>query len=477
MGIKTKQYPHQAKEFKEHGLAHRRALLWQMRTGKTKMAIDTACALYQALEITGVIVIAPNGIHRQWAEQQIPLHGWGATHMSFPWRFADPKNEAKFHKFYMAWPHFEGLHWLMLNSESLIRDEIRDAIKLFIRYHKDFLLIVDESHQFAKPGSKRSRLARALAERAPYSRILTGTVMENRPLQIWSQFELLAPGILGYSTYGAFCADYAIYSTMRGGGRQWQEVVGYRNLEKLRNLMAKWSSVVLRSDCEGLPDVQYETVYIEMGPAQTKAWKSLKEDMVEEILDLGLGPEAMQGGVRLNKLQQIESGFLVTDTGLLRFEQPKMLALINELEQYNAIIWCRYTLEITDTFEYLIKQGFKVAMYHGKMSHQEREKSLGLMKKGELDALIAQPEAAGQGRDLSDFNAMIWISQSPDAMWRSQADERSTRVGGKSTLITDFIIKGGVNEYYRSLTKKKMTLANDISRIGLKAILEGLNAY
>lgn len=47
--FKTSPYEHQLLEFERYGLDRARALLWTMRTGKTKVIIDTACACIERI--------------------------------------------------------------------------------------------------------------------------------------------------------------------------------------------------------------------------------------------------------------------------------------------------------------------------------------------------------------------------------------------------------------------------------------------
>ena len=50
------------------------ALLMEQGTGKTKVIIDTAAYLYENKAIDTMIVICPNGVHRNWVNNEIPIH-------------------------------------------------------------------------------------------------------------------------------------------------------------------------------------------------------------------------------------------------------------------------------------------------------------------------------------------------------------------------------------------------------------------
>lgn len=47
-------------------------LLLEQRTGKSKIVIDTCAHLHDTGRINGLLVIAPNGVHRNWINDEIP---------------------------------------------------------------------------------------------------------------------------------------------------------------------------------------------------------------------------------------------------------------------------------------------------------------------------------------------------------------------------------------------------------------------
>ncbi len=69
-------------------------LLLDMGTGKTKISIDIGFNLYKDSKIDAVIVIAPNGIHAQWIEEQLPEHAPGPATARI-WKATGTQREAK----------------------------------------------------------------------------------------------------------------------------------------------------------------------------------------------------------------------------------------------------------------------------------------------------------------------------------------------------------------------------------------------
>ena len=248
-------WKHQERELSNHYDDPARGLLWPMRSGKTRVIIETASRLYKEGRVTGLLVTAPNGVHAQWATRQLPE--WATCDFGSPlaWRSSDTKPK---HVEGFLMGAGSGLHVLTLNVEALQLKRVQDLVRCFLKVHgggSKLMVAFDESHDFRRPGARRTRLARGLAKRCAFRRILTGTAALNSPLHLFSQFELLMPCALGHRTFTSFKAHHADYAQQTlANGRTFPKLTGYRNLEELRNWVALWASVVTRSQTE-VPDV------------------------------------------------------------------------------------------------------------------------------------------------------------------------------------------------------------------------------
>jgi hypothetical protein len=72
--FETKPFEHQRRAFYMSRDKENFALLMEQGTGKTKIIIDNAAYLYANNKITTLIVIAQNGVHRNWLRNEIPFH-------------------------------------------------------------------------------------------------------------------------------------------------------------------------------------------------------------------------------------------------------------------------------------------------------------------------------------------------------------------------------------------------------------------
>ena len=72
--FKTEPYKHQLEEWLESRDLPVRALFWEMGLGKTATIIHTAAWLLEREKVDSMLVVAPNGVHENWAIDELPKH-------------------------------------------------------------------------------------------------------------------------------------------------------------------------------------------------------------------------------------------------------------------------------------------------------------------------------------------------------------------------------------------------------------------
>jgi len=451
----TTPYAHQYKEFLASKDSKLRAFLWQMRTGKTKLVIDQASYLFCENKIDGVLVFAPNGVHSNWVIRELPIHGWPCVDYN-AFYYSHPKRESKADEFKGALESILGLRMgvLTIPIDSLQFDECKAHVIRWMKRYPRFMVVFDESHKFGTPGAKRTKRARGLAKRALYKRILTGSVMDNSPLKCFSQYELLNPGLLGFNTYEEYCDFYAEYEQGYAGRRTYPKLKGYRNLDNLRQKLAKYSSLVRRSDCEDLPALVKKPMYLELHPKQLAKYREAIDELMVTIQEGSrtmdeIVVEILEGGPLNIKLQTITSGF-IKDTEANKIyeiippkDNPKLKALKELLEDTDekVIIWCHFRYDIEMLYKEL--KEYNPVRYYGGVKEDEKNEAIDSFRDDpRVKVFIGQPMSAGEGLNLSAASGMVWYSHTYNAEVRNQANERATVVGGESVWLTDLIYPG-----------------------------------
>ncbi len=449
-----------------------------MRTGKTRVIVEQAARLWRCGEVTGLLVVAPNGVHAQWVEREIPR--WIAEDIgtSLVWRSKSTKPQC-IDTF--LWSRDSGLHVLALNVEVLQIERVQDLVRRFIKIHGGgdrVMIVFDESHAFRRPGARRTRLARGLAKKCAYRRILTGTPALNSPLHLWSQFELLKPCALGHRTFASFKSHHAEFRQQtRRDGRSYPQLVGYRNLEELRDWVSLWATVVPRSQAD-VPDVLHTERVVPLSPPQRRAYDDLKRDVLRVAAD---GAEEIEIQAHMLKLQQVLGGFVYDDEGNAHSvddNPPRLDALVEEVlgtEPCRVIVWCRFSEDIRRVRRALRKAGVATAEYHGGVNAADRTAALRMMEETPAPfAFIGQPQAAGQGLDLSPAAAVIWYSHVHDAIVREQASARASVKGGDPVVLVDLVAEGTLDAGMLEMLHDKRSLSEELVGEGLAALLAGV---
>ena len=470
------RWEHQAEELEEHGTKKSRGLLWGMRTGKSRVIVDSASALRSGNRIKGGLVFAPNGVHMNWVLKQIPFHTWpGMTWEAQYWssNFARENPRLWSERFNSLLHSDADMRWFTVNSESLIMPKVKKAISDFLdSVQGEVIAIADESVDFRTPGSKRTKAARGLFKKLPYRRILDGTALMNSPLHAFSQFELLEPGALGFRTFGEFKEYHSVWKQQRTkSGRYYPALDHYRNLETLRENIGDYASVVLREDCDDMPELLPIEVVVEMSQPQKDAYVELLEKYLLEF-ENGAEIDALEGGKRAIKFHQIVSGFAIDDFGDVQSidDDPPIL---QELRRQVAdtpkfIVWCRFREDIRRVSIALREMGHTIVEYHGGVPQGQRP---GIVDQFNNDpnttGLVGQPQAGGRGLELP-CDSIIWYSSTYDAIIRNQANERGTVMGGRSVAIVTLATPGTVHDDVVASAEGKVRTGDWVSGAGLR---------
>lgn len=481
-------YKHQLREWKRNKDKRAHALLWQMRTGKSRCVIDLGCYWREEYGIDGVLILAPNGVHENWTRRELKKHHWNRVpfnSLAFGTeKSRTPEWQAKFDKYLKS----DKLFWFAVNSESMVLPDARAAIKRFIKAKKHFFLIADECHDFRIPGSKRTKMVRSISPKLPMGvRILSGTAVLNSPLHAFSQWELLKKEALGFKNFGSFKRRYAEISFMPRcrpdgsemyNGRKFPTIIGYKHLEELRERMGKFASVVLREDCNDLPPLIETVRYVEPTKRQLKIYRKLHHEYTVSINreDVSIGENTQ----RFIKLQQVLSGFLKDEYEVIHRipgENPRLEALMQELAERDGkfIIWCQFREDIRIVAERLELDGIHFVQYHGGVTDKEqRQRAIdAFQNKKSVQGFIGTPAAGGQGLDLSAAHHIVNYSHTFNAIHREQSVERATAVGGRSITVTDLIVPNSIEEYIRRKVREKVSRSQALAGKGMRDMLEG----
>lgn len=321
------------------------------------------------------------------------------------------------------------------------------------------LIVCDEGHKIKTHNISASKAMHRLGAKAGYRLLLTGTLITNKAIDVFSPYKFLNPAIFGTSFY-AFRSRYF-------------DMVGYGNhtpvLKKSMEaeLSARLHSIAYRAakaDCLDLPETTDIIRQVELEPAARKIYRSLvKENFAELASGEVTAPNVL---TRLLCLSQLTGGFLGNDenAAVQQISSAKLSAMEDILESAVAegqklVIIARFLPEIRAICKELDGRGLRYACITGEV--QDRAAQVAQFQNDpDVPVFVGQIATAGLGLTLTAASTMVFYSLDYSMSNYEQAKARIHRVGQRNPCTyIHLIAKGTVDEKVLTALRNKADLA------------------
>lgn len=321
------------------------------------------------------------------------------------------------------------------------------------------LIVCDEGHKIKTHNISASKAMHRLGAKAGYRLLLTGTLITNKAIDVFSPYKFLNPTIFGTSFY-AFRSRYF-------------DMVGYGNhtpvLKKSMEaeLSARLHSIAYRAakaDCLDLPETTDVVRQVELEPAARKIYRSLvKESFAELASGEVTAPNVL---TRLLRLSQLTGGFLGSDenAAVQQISSAKLSAMEDILESAVAegqklVIIARFLPEIRAIGKELDRRGLRYACITGEV--QDRAAQVAQFQNDpDVPVFVGQIATAGLGLTLTAASTMVFYSLDYSMSNYEQAKARIHRVGQRNPCTyIHLIAKGTVDEKVLTALRNKADLA------------------
>ena len=348
----------------------------------------------------------------------------------------------------------KGLEVAVVNYDSVPLTE-----KELTAWHPDFL-ICDESSKIKNPTAKMSKATYRIAKLCKYRLILTGTPIQNNPLDFFSQYKVLDDSIFGKSFY-AFKNEYAVLGT-------YNQPIGWRKLPELVKKAHSIAFRVTKAEALDLPDTIDEIRPVAL---EDKAQKLYKAFVKESYMELSKGEvTATNILTRLLRLQQITGGFIRPDEESERYEQISS-AKINALEDIidtaisenkKLVVIARFIPEIREICRMLDKKKIKYGHICGEVKDRAAEVDA-FQNNPDCMVFVGQLQTVSMGLTLTAASTMVFYSLSYNFADYSQARARIHRIGQKNNcLYIHLVVKNTVDETVLKALEQKENIATKI---------------
>lgn len=399
------------------------AIFMEQGTGKTKVAIDWAGKLWCAGKISGMIVVAPKGVHRQWVEAQFPSH----FSLPFVGAFHPFKNKST-----EGMMPGNSLRVFTINYDGLKTKAGRSFVLDFIKAHGGrVLMVLDESHNIKNKASQRWKACKEAGDLCSHRLLLTGTPIAKDLTDEWAQLAWLDESIIGIRYLTTFRNVYCIM-----GGFEGRVVVGTKNLDKFKALTAPFVFRARKEELGLLPKV-YDQWYFDITPEQRRIIKQMQKEELAR-LSSGVQIDLEHAAVVAMKIQQVANGFIFDEDKKVHqlfddpSKNPRLIAAreISEAYEGEKVIWWARFREDLRQLEGLF--GPRAVSYHGGINDRDRAAALDAFKRDpQVPFFLSNPSAGGTGIDgLQEVCSLaVYYSNSDNPIDRWQSEDRIHRIG------------------------------------------------
>lgn len=337
-----------------------------------------------------------------------------------------------------------------------------DAVKWIVREPELLAgvthIAIDESTAFKNHQTQRWQAMHQLIKMIPNVAVtlLTGTPNGQGVLDLWAQAMLMDGGErLGnhFFRFRATCCE------PKQVGRDAKMIKWIDKEGALDYCMDKLKDIVVRytlEECTDIPENHEYYKQLVMPPDVEAAYNDMLDNAVMQAD--GKVITALQAGVLAQKLLQILSGAVYDKHGgIARIHHERSELVIQLVQERNASLvaynW-GHELEALETLAK--KEKIEYGVINGKIPLAKRTEYVNEFQAGNLQAIFAQPQAAGHGLTLTRGEATIWHSPTHSAELWTQFNRRVYRNGQTKKTETIKIAYRGSSEIgvYDKLGKK-----------------------
>ena len=343
-----------------------------------------------------------------------------------------------------------GQYDLVLTTYSLL---VRDIAMLHEQsWH---LVVLDEAQAVKNPRAQAARAVRTLQAQQRLS--LTGTPLENHLGELWSQFDFVAPGLLGNAS--AFKRVYR---------RPIEQEADETRLNALRERVAPFllrrTKQAIASD---LPPKTEISLHAELVGGQRTLYEQLRlaqEARVREALAEQDRPQSRMLILdALLKLREVCCDpRLVEQAPSTARESAKLellLELVGDLMQAGrrVLIFSQFTRMLTLIEDALAARGYAWAKLTGET--RDREAAVTRFQSGEVPIFLISLKAGGTGLNLTAADTVIHYDPWWNPAVTRQATDRAHRIGqAQPVFVYHLLTRDTVEDRIMALQRDKAAL-------------------
>lgn len=469
-------FPHQAAGAAFMATALQAGIFDETGTGKSAQSIAALRILHRlGHDVFPVLIIAPNTVKKTW--QRELAQWWPGLEISMIGGGPAERRKA------LEKPaHVYVMNWDLLSKHSRLAPYSNYALTRCVEcggldervtpahceVHKrelNFLtfktVIADEAHRAKAPAAKWTRALWAASSGAYYRFALTGTPIQDTLVDLWALLRFISPD--EYSAKTKFVDRFA-----ETGYSMWGVLTVFGVKESAKpefygGLYPRMRRMLKKVVLPFLPPIVRETRYIEMVPAQSRAYKQMVKDTIAELEGgalIALNP--LSRATRLLQFASAYAELIVTELPDGRVDSHvRLIAPSNKVNAFigdvlagdygeeSIVVFAQSRQLIEILSAEMTKKKMEHGLITGAISTDGRQEAIDLFQSRKIQYILVTIDAGGVGLTLTAASHMVFLQRSFSSTAMKQAMSRAHRIGSEihdKITITDYVSENTIEE-------------------------------
>lgn len=405
----------------------------EMGCGKTVQAIGASLVMRDQWEAGRILTLCPASLKINWRREWLKFAGLESTVWSGKKRDGSidaPVHICNYDIFGKHRAQFEEM-----GIDVLIADECH------------YLKNKDAQRTQAVFGGGRGK-ARIAPFPAPYAILLSGTPVLNRPAELFSLLNYLAPD--RFSDWYAYANRYGAWPP----GNMQRRPSTPQNLDELHD---RTKDLVIRRKkkdvIKDMPPKLVSDVFVDLSAVQRKGYTKLLGDVADEWSQAA----SEKRKPTLAELQELTAY-------LNACKLPKVREIIAELKEDENRAVLVFSTRLDPLRQLAAEYGDDAVYIDGSMKPEDRQLAVDRIQKGQASIALLSLRAAGVGLTLTRADTVIFLDQDFVPANHLQAEDRAHRIGQVNPVQIYYLLcTDTVDEDLRHLIERKLAITGQIT--------------
>lgn len=328
------------------------------------------------------------------------------------------------------------------------------------------MIVLDEIHRNTSPTSKQGQQILSIKEAVtrPVEWIpMTGTPITSKPTDVFLPLKLV--GGHNYSSYYTWCRHFCIY-----GGFGDKEIMGYKNIPELKQMLEPNMLRRLKKDILDLPPKIRHIEYVENTPYQNKLYAAIEEELKSHVESIA---DSLNPLTKLLRLRQVNGSPELVDSELIvdssypskNAKLKRLMELIDDIVSNGekVIVFSNWVEPLRTLYNFISKK-HKTCCYTGTMTQEAREKhKSAFINNPKYSVMLGTVGALGTSHTLTVARNIIFYDKPFNPSDVEQCEDRCHRPGTTQSLhIYTIVAKGTIDERMEQILSGKEGISDYI---------------